>query len=268
MNDLLTDLTDFRDLRYSDIENVYQAVKLDQTPMYVLGIMIALVFTLFNLVKITQEDLFKRGETALDIGSFVNILKQKWYFIMIITLMPVGFSLFEGFIGWVGEFYIEEIGKPDASIYQSLKKQAELLVQKESASNLFLDPGEFILDAIDYSLVFSLQPVIVFYIESAYSSALVFRFFFHAAVELMGMIAVASLLNPQTEKFFYNWIKALLISYLMIPMCLFANGFTDAIYEAMLLTEVYSWIFPLLIMIAALKTVVFTAAPIVLFRVL
>ena len=269
MLDALSDLTDFRDLRYSDIENAYQLAKFDQVPMFGLAIMIAVVFSLVNIGRSIQEDLVENKQPELDLGTFVKIIKAKWYFILVISLMPVASSLLEGFIGWVSEDYIEGIGEPNASLYDALKKQAELLAKMEDNDSMFdINLGEFVLDFIDYILVFTIQPAIVFYIESAYSAALVFRFFFHGVVELVGGVAIACLLNKDTEKFFWNWLKAVLISYLMIPIFLFANTLTDIIYAVMLQTDVYSWIFPLLLLLAGIKTILFTSVPVILFRVL
>jgi len=262
----LSKSTDFRDLRYGDIENIYQSLKFDLWPIYGVAIILALIFSIFNIFNQAQKDM--SGSKDIDIGAFINLIKAKWKFMIIIMAMPFIFSALEGLFGVISDQYIAQFQEPNASIYDSLKKQIDLLAQKEVSNNIFdYNVAELVLDAVDYTIVLSLQPALVFYIESTYSSALVFRFFFLFCVELISGIAFACLLNERTISFFYNWVKALLISFLLIPAFLFANVFTNAIYEYMLMTDNYNWIFPLLLLIAGIKTVLFMSVPIIFYRI-
>ena len=262
----LSKTTDFRELRYGDIENIYQSMKLDLWPVYSIAIILSLIFSIFNIFNEAQKDM--SGTKDLDIGAFLNLIKAKWKFMVIIMSMPLIFSIFEAFFGMISDDFIAQFHEPNASIYDSIKNQIDLLAQKEVSNNLLnYNVAQFVLDAVDYSIVLAIQPGLVFYIESTYSSAIVFRFFFLFCVELVSGIAFACLLNEKTASFFYNWVKALLISFLLIPAFLFANVFTNAIYEFMLLTDNYNWIFPLLLLIAGIKTVLFMSVPIIFYRI-
>ncbi len=267
MFDDLGKLTEFKDFRFHDIETIYQSIKLNMAPMFVVSIIVAMILTLINIYLQTLKTI-TNDKREISIVDFVAILREKWKFFFILMFTPVFISGLEALLGTASQEMIQNIGEPNASLYDGWKKQLEMMMEKEEYSLWDMNVFEFVLDFIDYTIVMAIQPAVIFYVEHAYASALVLRFLFLGLADMVAPIAIACVLFDKTQQYFYTWLRAMLVAYLLIPGFLLAHLLTEEIYQAMLLSTNYNWIFPLLLLVAGLKTIAFASVAFFLFRII
>jgi len=267
MEDQLKNLLEFGNLGYSDIENIYLNLKIDNSPILIIATLIALIFAFFNLINLVQKDIDK-DDYSLNLGSFIRIFKEKWKYLFVILLIPVITTFTEGLFGFIADFYNSNLDQPDSNIYTALKEQLDLISKKEGKEESFMGLNLWSLfDMIDYALVLKYTPALVFVEQWVYSMALIYRFFMLAILELVGGVAVACLLNPKTEYIFVNWMKAMFICYMLIPLFLIANTLMNLVKEDLILNAGSGWVISIFAIIAGGKILLFASSKTILWRI-
>lgn len=258
------DFFDFSGLSYGEIENIYQGIKISNAPVLVVAVLIGLVIAVLNLIKVlSQQNIDKDG--SMSIVAFIALFKEKWKFFMFIALLPIMWSILEALFGSISDFYLASFGEPEGNFYDKIADQIATLQQKEKRDKNFFSYSIF--DIIDYILVIGIQPFIVLIDQWTYSIAIMYQFFFKSILEMMGGVAIAMMLNDRTQQYFFTWIKAVFICYMLIPTFLLADILVDAVRDQVVINAVKGeWVVQIVALFTAVKILLFASGKVLLWR--
>lgn len=258
---------DLSGITFDEVEGIYRSLEIDYGLVIYAALVLGAIATIIRIIviiaKVALRPKPKDDEDGLTISDFFQILLQKWYFILIILAAPVAFSLLDGILASIFSGVNEAIGFPEGNVNKALQNQIAFFAKNEpSIWDLSLG------DILDYTAALALQPALILIEQWIYGLALLYRFFFLGLIKMTSGIALVSLLHPETRNTFFTWLKALIISYLLIPAFLFANSFVDAVKNIYITEDRIDWFVPLLIVMIAAKIVLFASSKFILWRIL
>lgn len=260
-----TEFWDFSSLSYGQIENIYQNIKLDGSPIVVVSVLIAMLIAVINLVQVAVKEVDIKDD-GIPIGAILAMFKEKWKFFLILMLMPIAFSIAEAFFGSLSDFYTESLKEPEGNAFDKMAEQLLQIQEKESKESSWWKYSA--VDLIDYIITLGIQPFVVMIDQWTYSIAIMYKFFFQGILELTSSLAVAFLLNDKTQQFFYSWLKAVKVCYMLIPVFLIANYFVNSVSAFVIKNSIQGeWIFQTVVLFTAVKIILFASGKVILWRI-
>lgn len=256
---------DLSGLTFSQVEAIYRKTEFANIELMYAAIIIGVVLSIFRIVYLLKKIAFRSNsdDEGLTVSDFFQLLLEKWYFGLVILAIPFLFTGLDAFLSVIFKGVQSVIGEPENDLSDKFAKEALFLSKKES-SLWSMSIG----DIIDYSAALTVQPFLVLIEQWIYGMALLYRFYFLGLVKMTAGFAIVSLLNENTKQYFFTWLKALLICYLLIPAFLFANAMMENVKSIYLTDDNFSWYISLLTLVIAGKLLLFTSSKIILWRIL
>ncbi|MEM1259511.1 MAG: hypothetical protein AAF575_00110 [Bacteroidota bacterium] len=257
---------DLTGITFDEVDSIFRSLEIDYGVVIYASLVLGAIATIVRIIVLIAKVALrpaKEGEDPITLTDFFQVILQKWYFILIILAAPVSFSLLDGILASIFSGVNDVIGYPEGNINKALAKQLAFFAKNEPTI-WDLSVG----DIVDYTATLALQPALILIEQWIYGLALVYRFGLLGVVKLTSGIALVSLLHPETRNSFFVWLKALIISYLLIPAFLFMNAFVDAIKNLYITEDRIDWLVPLLIVMIAAKILLFASSKIILWRIM
>lgn len=107
-------------------------------------------------------------------------------------------------------------------------KRQVLAVQSKEAEGLTMDIP-YITDILWKSLTAILMSVGVFIFKYTYTFFILGRYMWLLLLQLIAPVAIVLIIHENTRSYFYTWVKNMLICYLLIPMFLLADKFSNEV---------------------------------------
>lgn len=196
-------------------------------------IMIAIVVFLV-LLKLWDE--YQKNLTnhhnRIDIGAYWGQVKICLLVCFIATSAGMVFHLVESVCVELQNNLINDFGgdtgnKSIETMTEMVKSQVLAVQEKESQGMTFDIPN--FTDLIWKSLTAVVMSVGVFLFKYTYTFFILGRYMWLLLLELIAPVAIMLMIHESTRTYFYSWLKNMIICYLLIPMFLLADKFSNEV---------------------------------------
>jgi hypothetical protein len=195
-------------------------------------VMIAIVLFLV-FMKLFDE--YQRNLTSnngsFDFGSYWGQIRVVIFVCFISTSSGAIFNLVESIFGELQTHLINDFGGDTSDksfqVMRDLVRNQVLAVQEKEAQGLTLD-FDFI-GILWKSITAIVMAIGVFIFKYTYTFFILGRYMWLLLLELIAPVAIILVIHENTRSYFYTWLKNMLICYLLIPMFLLADKFSNEV---------------------------------------
>ena len=250
------------------IEQAYEAVKEHIAYEAFNGFVIFIaVFLLLSRSFDEYNKYIERSDEPPTILGIWGHLKGYVFLIVLIPAMPVLFNVVEVTLAELSSKLIEGFGgDSDAKATDTMNSLISGYndeYAKKVADASGLDYLALIWDGVanllsnGCSLI--LAPIGIFVFKYTYTFFIICRYMWLLMLEVVAPIAIICLIHNDTKQYFMAWIKNMFLCYLLIPLFLLADLFSNAVALAMMGNSDGStdpstgWITVLLVVIVKLR---------------
>lgn len=219
-----------------NIESIQVAY--DRTKSYIVYdsfqyIMIAIVvfLVLLRLWDEWQKNLTTHNN-RVDISAYWGQVKVCLIVCFIATSAGMVFHLVESVCIELQTKLINDFGGDTAN--KSIQTMTDMVrnqviaVQEQKSQGLSLDIPN-VTDLIFEGLTALVMTVGVFLFKYTYTFFILGRYMWLLLLELIAPVAIMLMIHESTRSYFYTWLKNMIICYLLIPMFLLADKFSNEI---------------------------------------
>ena len=121
-----------------------------------------------------------------------------------------------------------DTGNKSIETMTNMVKNQVLAVQEKESKGLTLDIPN-ITDIVWKALTAIVMSVGVFLFKYTYTFFILGRYMWLLLLELIAPVAIVLMIHENTRSYFYTWLKNMIICYLMIPMFLLADKFSNEV---------------------------------------
>lgn len=196
-------------------------------------IMIAIVlFLVFMKLFDEYQKNITNNNNTFDLASYWGHIRIYIIVCVISTSAGTLFNLVESLFGELQTNLINDFGgdlsdKSFRTMSDMVKRQV-LAVQSKEAEGLTMDIP-YITDILWKSLTAILMSVGVFIFKYTYTFFILGRYMWLLLFDLIAPVAIVLIIHENTRSYFYTWVKNMLICYLLIPMFLLADKFSNEV---------------------------------------
>jgi type IV secretory pathway VirB6-like protein len=125
----------------------------------------------------------------------------------------------------------EEVGKSlnNPSSTQNPNSDPDSVLKIDAPSSFTVDGGGFILEII-FSIFSGIAMGIgLFIFKYTYTFFIIGRYMWLLMLELVAPIAIVLCIHETTRSYFFTWVKNMIICYMLIPMFLLADSFSNEV---------------------------------------
>lgn len=196
-------------------------------------IMIAIVvFLLFMKLFDEYQKNIASNNGRIDLGTYWVQIRMMVIVCFISSSSGMIFNLVETVFMELQDNLINGMGgdTADKSIktMTEMVKQQVLAVQAKEAEGLTMDIP-FVTDWIFKGLSAIVMSVGVFLFKYTYTFFILGRYMWLLMLELIAPVAIVLMIHESTRSYFYNWLRNMLICYMLIPMFLLADKFSNQV---------------------------------------
>lgn len=196
-------------------------------------VMIAIVlFLIFLKLFEEYQKNIQSNSGSVDLGAYWVQIRMILLVCFISTSAGMVFNLVERVFGELQTNLINDFGgdlsdKSFRTMSDMVKNQV-LAVQAKEAEGLTFDIPNF-TDIIWKSLSAILMSIGVFIFKYTYTFYILGRYMYLLLLELIAPVAIVLVIHENTRSYFYTWLKNMLICYMLIPMFLLADKFSNEV---------------------------------------
>lgn len=196
-------------------------------------IMIAIVlFLIFMRLFDEYQKNITKNNHRLDFGAYWGQIKIYLLVCFIATSSGMVFNLVESICADLQTHLINDFGGDTSNksfqVMSDLVKKQVLAVQAKEASGLTFDIPN-VTDIIWQFLTATAMSIGVFLFKYTYTFFILGRYMWLLLLELVAPIAIVLIAHENTRSYFYTWLKNMIICYLLIPMFLLADKFSNEV---------------------------------------
>ncbi len=246
--------TSFSDFSAKDAEEVYSKLKTDAVTTSMIGLTtaVAAILIINEIWKIYQEA-YKNEHGRPDMRNVMNLISKYVMYLAIIIALPFIISLVEKLLEITETTLLSSWGsKPDVGL-KVLEKETQLVTENIGSS--FWSIRRLDIIAFDALCTAILKPILYYAIKHLYIVALFIRYAYLILLEIVAPLAIVCLISEKTQQYFFNWLKNMMVCYLLIPGFMLADAFGNAAHIGIREGDRYTFI-PM-IMIFLLKLALF-----------
>lgn len=195
-------------------------------------VMIAIVlFLVFMKLFDEYQKNIANNNNTFDLGSYWAHVRIYIIVCIISTSAGVIFNLVENVFGDLQNHLINDFGgdTSDKSFQamRDLVRNQVLAVQEKEAKGLTLDFD--IMGVVWKSITAVVMSIGVFVFKYTYTFFILGRYMWLLLLELIAPVAIVLVIHENTRSYFYTWVKNMLICYMLIPMFLLADKFSNEV---------------------------------------
>lgn len=196
-------------------------------------VMIAIVvFLVFMKLFDEYQKNLTSNNGSFDFGSYWGQIRVVIFVCFISTSSGAIFNLVENVFGDLQAHLINDFGgdlsNKSFRAMSDLVKNQVLAVQEREAAGLTFDIPN-VTDVLWKSLTAILMSIGVFIFKYTYTFFILGRYMWLLLLELIAPVAIVLVIHENTRSYFYTWLKNMLICYLLIPMFLLADKFSNEV---------------------------------------
>lgn len=226
-----------------NIERAYEVVKEYIVYEALNGLVIAIV--VFLLISRAWEEYNKHLAATDEVLNMTAIWGQlKGYVLMILLIgaMPLIFNTVEGILADMSDKLVTGFGGDSSSkatdTMISIVNEANNALSEKYAEASGFDYLPLIFESVinifSNSIANLFAPISIFVFKYVYTFFIIARYTWLLMLEVTAPIAIVCLLHSDTKQYFYAWLKNMFLCYLLIPLFLLADLFSNAVTVAML----------------------------------
>lgn len=195
-----------------------------------IGIMLTLVS--FRLYKEYEKNM-ESNSGHIDLGAYFKQVKILLIVGFLSSFGGVIFNFVEGLFGDLQTTLINDFGGDlsDQS-FQSMRDLVQnqvLATQAAQGQAIEIYVGMGFFELLGTTLTATLMSIGVFIYKYTYTFFILGRYMWLLLLEMVAPIAILLIINENTRTHFYTWVKNMLICYMLIPMFLLADKFSNEI---------------------------------------
>lgn len=250
--------TGFSNFSAKDAEEVYSKLKTEAVTTSMLGLTMAVAAVLIiNEIWKIYREAYQKENGIPDMRDFMNLIMKYVIYLAIITAMPFIVSLIEKLLTIIETTLLSAWGsKPDVGL-KVLEKEAQLV--SENIGSSFWSILKLDIIAIDALGTAILKPLLYYAIKHLYIIALFSRYAYLLLLEIVAPLAIVCLISEKTQQYFYNWLKNMVVCYLLVPVFMLADSIGNLTHIG--ISEGSRYTFIPMIMILILKLYLFKFLP-------
>lgn len=195
-----------------------------------IGIMVTLVS--LRLYKEYEKNL-EANNGHIDLGAYFKQAKVLLIVGFFSGFGGVIFNFVEGLFGDLQTTLINDFGGDlsDQS-FQSMRdlvRNQVLATQAAQGQLIETYIGMGFIELLGTTLTATLMSIGVFIYKYTYTFFILGRYMWLLLLEMIAPIAIVLIINENTRTYFYTWVKNMLICYMLIPMFLLADKFSNEV---------------------------------------
>lgn len=197
-------------------------------------IMIAIVlFLVFMQLFDEYHKNISNNNGSVDLGAYFGQIKVFVMVGFIATSAGVVFNLVESVFADLQTNLINDFGgdssEKSLQAMRDLVKNQIIEVQQKNAAGVSFDVAQVSIDFVWECLSAVLMSVGVFIFKYTYTFFILGRYMWLLMLELVAPVAIVLIMHENTRTYFYSWLKNMLICYMLIPMFLLADKFSNEV---------------------------------------
>lgn len=223
-------------LTIKTIESAYKSVRDNIAIEALYGVVVAVVaFTFISRMISVYRQVQQNDDGAPTMKDFMELVYQFILLLVSVSLFPILLRVLEFVFGEVMTAMQEKLGSGDSyNITDMFTKLIDADMNKTFGGSITDNAiGAFgmVINGDWFDMLCTMLAGMILYPLYWYSTALFIagRYMYLLLLEMISPVAIACWYNENTRSYFFQWIKNLLISYLLIPGFILASTFSDLI---------------------------------------
>ena len=211
-------------------ERTQEYIVYDSFKTVMIAIVLFLVF--MKLFDEYQKNITNNNNT-FDLGSYWGHIRIYIIVCVISTSAGTIFNLVENVFGELQTNLINGFGGDlSDKAFQSMRDLVHKQVLATQAAQgqhmeIFVEQGFF--ELLGTTLTATLMSIGVFIYKYTYTFFILGRYMWLLMLELIAPVAIMLVIHENTRSYFYTWLKNMLICYMLIPMFLLAEKFSNEV---------------------------------------
>ena len=208
--------TDLTEITADTVAQAYNKTKtlIAYDAVQVITIAIALYILFTKFLKLRQQS-SERNNGVPDMKSYSDLIMQYAIFAGLIAALPFVLSGLEAVLGKMQDLIIQKIYTTSSPDYETALWQGQLAALKETQEPSLWSMS--ISAIVDYFYAVYVLPFFAIVIHIMYVFYLCQRYLYLILLEIVAPIAIVMLLDDSTKSYFFQWLKHMIVCYLMIP---------------------------------------------------
>ena len=217
--------TGFSGFSAKDAEEIYSKLKTEAVTTSMIGLTtaIAAVLIITEIWKIYREA-YQKENGRPDMRDLMNLISKYVVFLAIITALPFIVNKIKKLLTMAETTLLSAWGsKPDVGL-KVLEKESQLATENLIINGMFDPFGTAVSIAVDWLLTAIIKPILYYAVKHLYILALFGRYAYLLLLEIMAPLAIVCLISEKTQQYFYNWLKNMVVCYLLVPVFMLADS--------------------------------------------
>lgn len=222
------------------IEKAYTVAKgsVAMEALYGTVLTIAILLIVRKAIALIREA-YKNKDNPPTMSDFVDMLWMYAVVAAVISILPFVVTMVESILS---EVQSELVGHGEGFLKSFKDQLAYLTAQKLAAYPNGISFMDGPLAIMDYIVTVCVLPMTFKATEYLYSIFLAGRYMVLLMLEIVAPIAIICFLGEKdTQQYFLNWCKYMILCYLLVPFFLLANIFASTMTSSLFEGEVTMW---------------------------